>query len=115
MGSCTLNLVGSQLRFLIKQPAEIIPSASRAYNIDANYIWNRLGVSIHWTPSKNVVVLCFGLPPSLKTSLSNPAELCVDDPFAFYTIFVEGVLTLYDKALWSWRDRVRNLEQVCIL
>ncbi|PVH69386.1 hypothetical protein DL98DRAFT_505830 [Cadophora sp. DSE1049] len=101
----------SQLRLLIKQPAEIIPYASRGYNIKANYIWHHLGVSIHWTPFKNVVVLCFGLPPSLRNSLSNLAELRVDDPFSFYTIFVGDVLALYDKALWSWRDRVRDLEQ----
>src|SRR4051812_39593150 len=115
MKNCTLNLIGSQLRLQIKQPAEIIPPASRAYSIDANYVWHHLRVSIQWTPFKNVIVLCFGLPPSLKNSFSNLAELRLDDPFSFYTILVEDVLKLYDKALWSWRDRVRDLEQVCIL
>ena len=34
------------------------------------------------------------------------------DPYAWQVVFVEEVVKLYDKSVWSLRDLVRNVEKV---
>lgn len=107
-----LKMAGSQTRLLVKQPMNTVQYSSKADDINSSYIWHRLGVFIKWTPFNKAVVLCFGLPPSLQQSLQDLSQINLEDPFSFYTIFLEKVLALYDAAIWSWRDLVRELEKV---
>jgi hypothetical protein len=65
-----------------------------------------------WTPSKHLVVLCFGLPAPMKYSLSNLGRLDLGDPLSFHAILTEKVTSLYDASLWSWRNIVRDIEKV---
>jgi len=115
---CSINVerIGSQFRFLVKQPEE----KHRAFpndlpKIDAPYLWHRLGFSTYWKPS-NSVVLCFDLPLSLKDSLiaSIPASagrFHLDDPFSFHSVLIEGVVERFNVALWSWRNLIRDMEK----
>jgi hypothetical protein len=104
---------GSQFRFLVKQPEEKQPPFP---NIGIPYCWQRLGFSTHWKSSRSVV-LCFDLPASLKDSLmaSVPASnsrLILDNPFLFHSVLITDVVELYNIALWSWRDLIRDIEKV---
>jgi hypothetical protein len=110
--------IGSFFRFLIKEPIKNLDNPiNDERKADNLYTWHRLGFFTSWKPSNTSIVLCFDLPPSLKHSLStflmNPAtRLHLDDPFAFHAVLTEEITAMYDKALWSWRDLVRDLEKV---
>jgi hypothetical protein len=79
-------------------------------------MWHKPGFFTSWRPSSTAVVLCFDLPPSLKdpllAALINSAAKLLDEPFAFHAILTEKLAAMYDSALWSWRDLVRDLEKV---
>ncbi|CZR68590.1 uncharacterized protein PAC_18489 [Phialocephala subalpina] len=105
-----LENFSSHFRFLVKEAIKPTPPLNHACPIKAYYVWHRLGFYTTWIPSKNALVLCFGLPLSLKRSLSDVAQLHIEDPFSFHTILIEKVIALYDIALWSWRDLVRDSE-----
>lgn len=107
--------LGSHFRFLVKEAIKPTPLLNHACPIKPSYVWHRLGFYTNWIPSKNALVLCFGLPLFLKQSLSEVAQLHVEDPFSFHTILIEKVIALYDIALWSWRDLVRDSENVRVL
>jgi hypothetical protein len=81
-------------------------------SVKVSYVWHMMAFYTIWTPSKHLVVLCFGLPVSMKYSLSNLDPLCVDDPLSFHAILSEKVASLYDSSLWSWHDIVRDIEKV---
>lgn len=81
------------------------------------YLWHRLGFFTSWMYSNTLVVLCFDLPPALKGWLSNylqdPAtRFRVEDPFEFHAVLTEKVTEMYDIAVWSWRNLIRDLEKV---
>lgn len=107
--------IGSQFRFLVKQPEEKQPTFP---NIGVPYSWHRLGFSTYWTPSYSIV-LCFDLPVSLKDSLMvsipvSNGRLHQNDPFSFHRVLLGEVVELYNTALWAWRDMIRDMEKVCI-
>jgi hypothetical protein len=116
---CTTNvkIIGTQFRFLVKQPNEkqlVFPN--NIPKVDVPYLWHRLGFSTYWKPL-NHVVLCFDLPLSLIDSLkasipASTARLHLDDPFSFHSLLMEGVIELFNAALWSWRNLIRNMEKV---
>jgi hypothetical protein len=108
--------IGSQFRFLVKQPEGKQPAFP---NIGVPYCWHRLGFSTYWKPSYSVV-LCFDLPASLKDSLmvsipASSSQLHLDDPFSFHRVLLGDVVELYNTALWAWRDMIRDMEKVCIV
>lgn len=120
MTSAEIERIDSFFRFLIKQPADLPNRAVfGVQNIGASYMWHRLGFFTSWTPSNTLVVLCFDLPLILKDSLStllNSANrLGSDDPFSFHAILIEELTVMYDRAVWSWRDLVRDLEKLWII
>jgi hypothetical protein len=105
--------IGSQFRFLVKQPDEkkpVLPS------IGVPYSWHRLGFATHLKASHGVV-LCFDLPPSFQSSLmasvqASSGRLNLDDPISFHSVLLGEVVELYNTAVWSWRDQIRGMEQV---
>jgi hypothetical protein len=111
---------GSIGRFLIKEPAKRpVPPVNAVYSTNISYEWHKLRFFTSWRPSNNSVILCFDLPPSLRqslsTSLKDPVyQLRLEDPFAFHSLLIEEVIVLYDDAVWSWRDLIRDLEKVWI-
>lgn len=115
IGNIKANTIGSQFRFLVKQPAEKQPAFP---NIGVPYSWHRLGFSTHWKPSHSVV-LCFDLPISFKSSLmavlpASSGRLCLNNPISFHNVLMGEVVELYNTALWSWRDLIRDMEKVWI-
>ncbi|KAF8850701.1 hypothetical protein BDZ45DRAFT_186193 [Acephala macrosclerotiorum] len=103
--------INGELKTFIKEPIKPASALNNASNVCLPYVWHRMGFYTMWTPSKSFVVLCFGLPPSLQHSLSNLGLLNLDDPFSFHTLLIEKIAALYDAALWSWRDLIRDLEK----
>jgi hypothetical protein len=101
---------GTYFRFLIKdivKTSQPLPE----YQV-TSYHWHRMGFYTIWTSDKTLVVLCFGIPDDLESSLSNLIELHRDDPFSFHTKIIEGIVKLFDSTLWTWRNFVRDLEKV---
>ena len=104
--------IDSYFRFLIKEPTNQAPFLTHANNVKTFYTWHKLGFYTTWTPLKSLTVLCFGLAPHLKHLLSNLEQVQLEDPFSFHAIVVEKIIGLYDSSLWSWRDLIRQLEEV---
>jgi hypothetical protein len=104
--------LGSCFCFLVKDPVKLGLQPSLINDIKTSYVWHKLGFYTIWTPIKGLVVLCFGLPLSVKKSLLDFDHLYLDDPFSFHAILIDKVTTLYDTSLWSWRDLVRGIEKV---
>jgi hypothetical protein len=109
----TLRTIGSFSRFLIKE----LQSPPKEYD------WQYLAFHSLWfaqsaqaTPATQVV-LCFDLSDQMKRLVSdnfqtsNPESIgrC---PFAVYETIIETVMMYYDKALWEFREPVRNIEKV---
>lgn len=98
--------IGSSFCFKVKEPVKL-PCSVRV-----SYVWHTMAFYTIWTPSKQLVVLCFGLPATMKCQLSHLGQLTLDNPVSFHAILSQKVATLYDASLWSWRDIVRDIEKV---
>jgi hypothetical protein len=102
----------------VKKPVNQQEAPPKAVDkVDTSYVWQEMGFFTSWSPSKTLILLCFNIYPSLKTSLSdfmlNPTnDVRVADPFTLHIVLVETIVELYDSALWAFRDIVRALEQV---
>ncbi|KAH9209899.1 hypothetical protein DL95DRAFT_308961, partial [Leptodontidium sp. 2 PMI_412] len=112
--SANLESYGLLFRFLIKEPHE--PGQIIHNNSRADYVWHRLGFFTSWTPSCSTTFFCFDLPTGLQDSIKaalcrSGTELQLTDPFAVHTVLVDEIVALYDQALWSLREQVRNLEK----
>lgn len=110
-----IKYTGLLFRFLIKEPHE--PGQIIHNNSQADYVWHRLGFFTSWTPSCSTTFFCFDLPTGLQDSIKaalcrSGTELQLTDPFAVHTVLVDEIVALYDQALWSLREQVRNLEKV---
>jgi len=104
---CYLNL----FRLLVKRRTS---STHQARQLQG-YHWEKFGVLTCWRPQGGLRVLCFDFPAHLKQAIEHDL-LSSDDkhyghcPFSLHpTLLVHMVETL-DKAVWSWRDVVRDLE-----
>jgi hypothetical protein len=115
--SIDIEWTGSLFHFLIKEPTKPLLPGNNILNIGIPYLWHRLGFYTFWTPSKDLIALCFDLPQSLIQALStslldSEAQFQLHDPFSIHTLLVERVITCYDTSLWAWRDVIRELERV---
>ena len=107
-------------RFLIKEAREETwanPPINGLPEVSLGYEWHRLGVFTTWLPANVAVILCFDFPSSVKDALSSSIlkstiSLRLDDPFAVHVVLIEKLVALYDKALWSCRNLVRDMEKV---
>ena len=110
--------IGTFFRFLIKDAKKEKPT--NAYDIhkpEVDYEWYKLGFFTDWHTSGKVITLCFGLPNMVKDSIvkavrTNGMRVPLMDPFALHAILIEGVVALFDQALWHCRDLVRKIEKV---
>jgi len=112
-----LETLNTFFRFLIKEPmnSETVWSKT-VQKINTSYIWHRLGFFTSWRPTNFLIVLCFDLPPSIMSSISTfllspQNDLQLLEPFSVHTVLLEHVIKLYDIALWSFRDIIRDLEK----
>jgi hypothetical protein len=105
-----LRSYSASIRFLIKETTRKPLVCQSQYS----YIWYKLGFATYWTPSQSVL-LCFSLPAELQESVIAamvPLRAIESSPFALMAVVLEEILDMYDKAVWTWRKRVREIEQV---
>ncbi|KAG4034504.1 hypothetical protein MFRU_003g04640 [Monilinia fructicola] len=100
-------------RVLIKQPDV---GSSRCNNGGILYTWHKFTFLTSWLPSKKLVVLCFNLPHPFQNTLTSSLinsliHLEMRDPYSIHVILLWEMTKLFDFALWSSRDLVRDLEK----
>jgi hypothetical protein len=83
---------------------------------DIIYTWHIFTFLTYWTPENKMIILCFDLPAQFKgtliTTLSNPStHLDLQDPYSIHALLTWEIAKLFDSALWSARDLVRDLEK----
>ena len=104
---CYLNL----FRLLVKRRTS---STHQARQLQG-YHWEKFGVLTCWRPQSGLRVLCFDFPAHLKQAIEHDL-LNSDDkhygngPFSLYPTLLVYMVETFDKAVWSWRDVVRDLE-----
>jgi hypothetical protein len=100
-------------RFLIKRG---LPLAHRGSPEFIGYRWDLLGFTSHWSPQGGLVMLCFDVPSDLhervgETLLAGGVAKYGQGPFSLHAMLMLLILESFDRAVWSWRDLVRNLEK----
>ncbi|KAK8905624.1 hypothetical protein QC760_005546 [Botrytis cinerea] len=100
-------------RVLIKQP-NTGPSSCKSNGI--LYTWHKFTFLTSWLPSNKLVVLCFDLPPPFQNTLiasliNSSTHLEMRDPYSIHVLLLWEITKLFDFALWSSRDLVRDLEK----
>lgn len=102
--------------FKIKQSRKFFENEQHRWDI--KYIWQQPSVYISWN-SKDLVtlVLCMDMPPALHEPIQRAWDeglAQVQDPYEWYCLIVENIISLYDESVWKLRDFVReDVEKVC--
>jgi hypothetical protein len=106
----------TSFRFLSKH-ASSSKSQGDSRGSDIQYKWNKLGFCTQWRPDeKSMTLLCFDLPDGLKdkmiqTLLKTPQASFSTNPFAHLAFVLPLIVGSFDRAVWSCRDLIRELEQ----
>jgi len=102
----------SIFRFLVKQ-------LESTGNNQGKYYWHEMSFFSKWVPSCSQTVICFDVPQALYLHLHKTLFLTQqtyqNNVYYLHTKIVEGILDLYDKAVWALRDVVREVESVLSL
>lgn len=112
-----LRLIPATLfRVLIKQPNT---GSSSCKSNGILYTWHKFTFLTSWLPSNKLVVLCFDLPPPFQNTLiasliNSSTHLEMRDMYSIHVLLLWEITKLFDFALWSSRDLVRDLEKVCM-
>lgn len=98
--------------FLIKYAT----GAGREQGLDKAYGWHKQSFVTSWSAGKNATLLCFDVAPNLRAGLCKLVQaLPVADinrhPFALHGNILEHIVSLYDQAIWDFRDLVRKQEK----
>jgi hypothetical protein len=104
-------------RFLIKVPIEKVGKYPNVNGLDPIYDWDKIAFSISWTQRGNVQILCFDIPSTLQSAITQAIisldlKLHVETPIVLNNIIIEEVVAHFDKSVWLWRNVVRDLEKV---
>lgn len=100
-------------RFLVKHGPSSI-QAGTAKSLD--YRWEKFAFASSWSPQCGLVMLCFDVPTSLQekmaeTLLAGNAPRYGQGPFSLHALVIVRIVENFDRAVWSWRDVVRDLEK----
>lgn len=103
-------------RFLSKHASSSSGFRRDSRGSDVSYKWDKLGFCTQWHEAQDsLVLLCFDLPDPLKQQLYQ--ELCNADyrissttPFGFASFLLPLIVQNFDRAVWSCRDLIRELE-----
>ena len=106
----------TSFRFLSKHASS---SKSRGDNrgSDIQYKWDKLGFCTQWRPAeKSMTLLCFDMPDGLKDKMTHgllktPQASFSTTPFEFFAFLLPLIVANFDRAVWSCRDLIRELEQ----
>ena len=101
----------SWFRFLVKQVA-VRGSVHRQ-----EYAWYEMAFFTRWSSCGGNIAFCFNVPQALQerlrtrlVSASTKAKLW--HIYSIHSLIVDEIVWLYDRAVWSLRDGVRELEMV---
>lgn len=115
-GAESKSLYCTSLRFLSKHASSFEPRRD-SRGSDIRYKWDKLGFSTQWRPiKKSTVLLCFDIPDRLKHQivqalLESTGTSFAATPFAFAGFLLPFIVANFDRAVWSCRDLIRDLEQ----
>lgn len=101
----------SWFRFLVKQVA-VRGSVHRQ-----EYAWYEMAFFTRWSSCGRNIALCFNVPQPLQERLrtllvSASTNAKLSHIYSIHSIIVDEIVWLYDRAVWSLRDGVRELEMV---
>jgi len=102
----------TSFRFLIKHG----PSTARAVAPQAHYLWEKLGFASYWSTQRGLVVLCFDVPAEFEAEIgqilvSGDVAKYGQGPFSLHAALMLPIVESFDRAVWGWRDAVRDLEK----
>lgn len=100
-------------RFLIKQGVD---TTAELDSTRLAYHWDRLGFVMCWQPQGHLILLCFDLPDSLEQQICHglgggETVQHGHGPFSLHPTLLMHVVQSFDRAVWSWRDVVRQIEK----
>lgn len=100
-------------RLLIKHG---LSSAQAVAPQSLDYRWEKLAFASCWSPQSGLVMLCFDVPADLEgkigeTLLAGDFAKCGQGPFSLHAVLMVRIVESFDRAVWSWRDVVRDLEK----
>jgi hypothetical protein len=78
------------------------------------YTWQQLALFVKWRAIDNSnLVLTLDAGQDIQNELDRRLQSIDErDPYSWQVVFVEEVIKLYDKSVWSLRDLVRKVEKV---
>jgi hypothetical protein len=82
-----------------------------------DYYWCIINIITRWILPDKMVVISFDTPADIKVhfrdqKLKSLQASWLLDPYWPHLLFLEQLLSIQDIAVWSIRDRVRNIEDV---
>jgi len=77
------------------------------------YTWQQLALFVKWRATDNSnLVLTLDAGQDIQKELDRRLQSIDErDPYSWQVVFVEEVIKLYDKSVWSLRDLVRKVEK----
>jgi hypothetical protein len=96
-----------QAKLVLKHP---LPSGK-------DYEWCIITIVTKWTVTGDLIVLCLDLPSDIRKTLTEKQLIKLPitvslDPYWPQLLLVEQFLDKQDEAVWSIRNRVRDIEDV---
>ena len=87
-------------------------------NVDRRkYKWYEMAFSTTWASPNSHLIFCFDVPQSLHASLrhvvsSSTRPLDLASIYSLHVTIIDEIIMLFDTAVWSLRDIVREIESV---
>lgn len=102
---------GTWSRFLVKQ---VLPDAQSRV---LSFAWFQIAFFLKQSASTGSILLCFDPPSSMQDRLeatlsSKDTKLNPCNPYTLHCVVTEEILAVFDNAIMSIRDQIRNLELV---
>jgi hypothetical protein len=111
--TCQTSPSSTYFRFLVKHG---IQSAKAVTPQSLDYHWEKAAFASSWSLQRGLVMLCFDVPADLQEKIGE--SLLTGDvakygqgPFSLHAVLVVRIVESFDRAVWSWRDIVRDLER----
>jgi hypothetical protein len=102
-------------RFLVKHSVNVPPQKASPASSALTYRWEKLGFVTRHPSPKSFTVFCFDIEDDAQAHIrrqileSNFAVLEAH-PLSIHNLVLKYILESFDRAVWSWRDVVRDFE-----
>jgi hypothetical protein len=99
-------------RFLIKHSSKTHPRRASAASV---YSWERLGFATFHPSAESFTLLCLDIGNDAQTHirgqiLAGKLSVLQAHPLSIHVLVLGYILESFNRAVWSWRDVVRELE-----